>query len=184
LATDFWDSYTDKNKDKDAKGIADFIYHTCLALEVKTVCEIGCNVGNNLQSFPDEYHVGGIDINEHSIELAEQKYPHIEFGVKNITKTDFPDNYFELVFTRGLMIHFTKPQVHEAIHEMMRISKKYIFHLEYVGKDGESVPYDVGLWKRNMKEYYKYLPVSIISDCHIPLEIDKDDVHFTLVKIK
>jgi len=49
----------------------------------------------------------------------------------------------------------------------MRISKKYIFHLEYVGKDGEQVEYEVGLWKRNMKEYYKYLPVSIISDCDL-----------------
>jgi len=183
LATDFWDSYTDKNKDKDAKRIADFIYHVCIALNVKSVCELGCNVGNNMQSLPTTWAVLGLDKNKHSIELAEKKYEHI-FGVENITALGYPDDYFDLVFTRGVMIHLTKEQVHESIHEMMRISKKYIFHLEYVGKDGESVPYEVGLWKRNMKEYYKYLPVSIISDCHIPLEIDKDDVHFTLVKVK
>ena len=183
MATDFWDSYTDKNQNKDAKGIADFIYHVCLALNAKKVCEVGCNVGNNLQSFPNDFIVQGLDINEHAIRLAEKKYHHL-FDVADITKTIRDDNQFDLVFTRGVMIHLTRPQVHEAIREMMRISKKYIFHLEYLGKDGESVPYEVGLWKRNMKEYYKYLPVTIISDCDIPVEIDKNKVHFTLVRLK
>jgi len=181
--SEFWDTYTDKNKDKDAKGIADFIYHVCLALDVDVICELGCNVGNNLQSIPTKWAVLGLDNNKHAIKLAEETYNHI-FGVEDILSTGYPDNYFDLVFTRGVFIHLTGAQVGQAIHEMMRISKKYIFHLEYFGKDGEQVEYEVGLWKRNMKEYYKYLPVTIISDCDIPVEIDKDKVHFTLVKIK
>ena len=182
---DFWDSYTDKNKDKDAKGIADFIYHTCLALNTHHICELGCNVGNNLQSFPPNSKVYGIDTNKHAIEIAQEKCPYpFYFETDNITHLHWAENAFDLVFTRGVLIHLTVEQVHQAIREMMRISKKYIFHLEYFGKDGAVVEYEVGLWKRNMKEYYKYLPVSIISDCDIPVEIDKDKVHFTLVKIK
>jgi len=181
---DFWDSYTDKNQNKDAKGIADFIYHVCVTLDSKTVIEMGCNIGNNLQSFPEDFHVLGMDINTHAVEMAKQKYPQFGFLNGSVLDPKLLDNSFDVVFTRGVMIHLTKLEVEQAIREMIRISHKYIFHLEYFGKDEESVPYEVGLWKRNMKEYYKYLPVTIISDCEIPVEIDKDKVHFTLVKIK
>ena len=184
MVNDFWDSYTDKNKDKDAKGIADFIYHICVALNVEWVCELGCGVGNNLQSFTRGGCVIGIDKNKHAIEMAVEKYQGISFGLTDAMNTSFPDNNFDLVFTRGLMIHLTVDQVHKAIREMMRISKKYIFHLEYFGEDGGVIPYEVGLWTRNMKQYYKYLPVTIISDVDIPEEIDSDRVRFTLVKIK
>ena len=180
----FWNKYSDKNQDKDVKGIADFIYHTCVALNSEVTCEIGCNVGNNLASFPKERLVWGFDMNSHAVEMASKTYPHISFMEDNILNTTILDNTYDLVFTRGLMIHLTKDEVATAVREMMRITRKYIFHLEYYGKDGESIPYDVGLWKRNMAEYYKYLPVTIISDCDIPIEIDSDRVRFTLVKVK
>jgi len=144
---------------------------------------MGVMSGITCNHFPPMFDARGIDINKHAIELAQAKYPHLLFGNVGF-KTEFRKDMFSVVFTRGVMIHLTVEQVHEAIREMMTVSNKYIFHLEYFGKDGESVPYEVGLWKRNMKEYYKYLPVSIISDCDIPVEIDKDKVHFTLVKIK
>jgi len=182
--SEFWDEYTDKNQDKDAKGIADFIYHTCVALDAKVVCELGCNVGNNLQSFNKEHLVWGFDNNSYAIKLAMKKHPHIVFGTDNILDCEIANNTFDLVFTRGLMIHLTVDEVHVAIRKMIQISKKYIFHLEYFGKDAERVDYEVGLWKRNMAEYYKYLPVTILSDVDIPKEIDSDRVRFTLVKIK
>jgi len=182
--SDFWDKYTDKNKDKDAKGISDFIYHTCLALGAKRVCEIGCNVGNNLQSFPKKYNVEGIDINEHAIEIAKERYPEFWFSQTDITNTQAQDNGYDLVFTRGVLIHLNQKEVEDATRELIRISKKYIFHLEYHGVDGKKIPYEIGCWKRNMRDCYRYLPVSIISEVDIPTEIDADCVRFTLVKKK
>ena len=126
----------------------------------------------------------GFDNNSYAIKLAMKKYPHIVFGTDNLLNCEISNNTFDLVFTRGLMIHLTVDEVNMAIRKMMEISKKYIFHLEYFGKDGKSVPYEVGLWKRNMAQYYKYLPVTILSDVNIPEEIDSDKVRFTLVKVK
>lgn len=180
---DFWNKYTDKNKDKDAKGISDFIYHTCLALGATKICELGCNVGNNLESFPTHFNVFGIDINEHAIEMAKKKSVHV-FEAQDILNTDFGNNTFDLVFTRGVFIHLPLEQTHLALVELLRISKKYIFHLEYHGKDGTKIKYGVGCWKRNMAEHYKYLPVTILSEVDIPTEIDSDCVRFTLVKKK
>jgi len=183
----YWTKYTDRYANHSAKGISDFIYHTCLALNARTVCEIGCNVGNNLESFPKKYEVCGSDRNARAITLARKKNPTFNFIQEDIKKSGFKDNQFDLVFTRGLMIHLTVDEVGVAIRQMIRMSKKYIFNLEYHGKDGQIIPYKqgvVGLWRRNMAQYYKYLPVTILSEVDIPKEIDSDRVRFTLVRIK
>jgi hypothetical protein len=57
--------------------------------------------------------------------------------------------------------------------------------LEYFGEDGKMIDWKRGkdlLWYRNMKELWKKFNVEIVSDCEIPIEIDKRKMHLTLIK--
>jgi ubiquinone/menaquinone biosynthesis C-methylase UbiE len=177
----FWDNYSDTNKDEDARKISEFIYNMCVGLGADKALEVGCNVGNNLQKFPIDFGICGVDKNEHAIDMACQKYPHI-FDQGDIMHLSFPDDYFDVVFTRGLLIHIDKKDMPKALSELLRVSKRWVFNLEYHGEDGEPIHYGVPLWKRNMKEQWNKLPTILVQESDIPESIDKNKLRFTLVK--
>jgi len=180
---EFWDSYSDSNHNHDAKKISNFIYNMCLGLNATKVLEVGCNVGNNLQAFPKAFTVEGVDKNEHAIEIACFRYPHL-FSQGDIMKLSYPDNYCDVVFTRGLLIHIDPVDLHQAMRELLRVSKRWVFNLEYHSEDEQKVAYQVGLWKRNMRWQWLQHAVDVITEADIPETIDKDNVRFTLVRKK
>jgi len=182
---DLWNEYTDQNRSKIDKAQYNFIYHLVLSLGAKRICEAGCNIGNNLNGFPIDYKVNGFDMNKHALEEAKKKYPNFIFKEGNLKKIPFEDKAFDLVFTRGVLIHIPNSDLDEALIELLRISKKWIFNLEYFGEDGDMIKWKRGndlLWYRNMKERWSKYDVEIISDVEIPLEVDQGKVHLTLVK--
>lgn len=183
--TEVWDKYTDDNEKNIQNDIGKFIYFTSLALGAKKICEAGCNVGNNLSSFTSNFEVYGIDMNEHALNKAKSEFPNFIFKKEELKKTSFPDSVFDLVFTRGILIHIPKSELPDVLKELLRISKKWIFNLEYFGEDGKMIKWGRGdelLWYRNMKERWSKFNVEIISDVEIPLEIDPGKVRLTLVK--
>lgn len=180
-----WDEYTDDNVDQTQDELSKFIYHISTALGAKKICEAGCNVGNNLSGFPKGFDVHGIDMNKYALERVKKRYPSFKFQYENITKTSYPDSFFDLVFTRGVLIHIPKKEIDDVLRELLRISKKWVFNLEYFGDDGEMIKWKRGddlLWYRNMKQLWGKFNVDIISDTDIPLEIDSGKMRFTLVK--
>lgn len=182
---DLWNKYTDENEEKSQESLSRFIYHACLALGAKKICEAGCNVGNNLSSFPKSLEVSGVDRNKHALKKAEERYPQINFENSEIGKTKFPDNAFDLVFTRGVLIHIPKDEIDDILREFLRISNNWILNLEYYGEDGKMINWKRGddlLWYRNMKERWSKFNVEIISDNDIPLDIDPGKMRLTLVK--
>jgi len=180
-----WNEYTDENKDNIDKAQYNFIYNLVLALGAKQICEAGCNIGNNLNGFPIDYEVSGVDMNKHALEVAKKKHPSFKFKEGNLKKIPFKDKAFDLVFTRGVLIHVPNSDLDEVLMELFRISKKWIFNLEYFGKDENMIKWKRGndlLWYRNMKERWSNYDVEIISDVEIPLEVDQGKVHLTLIK--
>jgi len=183
--TNLWDKYTDDNKENIQNEISKFIYFVCLGLGAKKICEAGCNVGNNLSSFPENFSVYGIDMNEYSLQKAEEKYPNFVFNVEGISKTSFSDSFFDLVFTRGVLIHIHPDEVDKVLEEFLRISNRWIFNLEYFGEEEKMIDWKRGkdlLWYRNLKKRWKKFNVRIVSDLEIPLEIDPGKMRFTLIE--
>jgi len=183
--TELWDKYTDENIKNIQNEISKFIYFISIALGAKKICETGCNVGNNLSSFPENFEVHGIDMNKQALEQASKKFPNFKFKQENIKKISFPDSFFDLVFTRGVLIHIAKEEVDDIMKELLRISKRWIFNLEYFGEDGKMIKWKRGenrLWYRNMAERWKNFNVKIISDIEIPTELDPGKMRFTLVE--
>jgi len=180
-----WDKYTNENKENFQNEISTFIYFMCLGLGSRKICEAGCNIGNNLSRFPENFSIYGIDMNKHALQKAQEKYPKFIFQHENIKKTSFSDSLFDLVFTRGVLIHMPTDDVDDVLQEFLRISKKWIFNLEYYGKDEKMINWKRGenlLWYRNLKERWKKFEVRIVSDVDIPLEVDPGKMRFTLIE--
>ena len=184
---ELWEKYTDENVGIIQDDQSKFIYFLSVAIGAKKICEVGCNIGNNLSDFPKDSQVYGIDMSEYALEKAKNRYPSFKFKVANMNKIPFENSYFDLVFTRGVLIHIPSSEIDAGLKEMVRVSKKWIMNLEYFGKDGEMIEWSRGdelLWYRNMKERWNNFDVDIISDVEIPLEIDQGKVRLTLVKKK
>ena len=180
-----WDKYTEENIDGVQPGLSKFIYHIALCLGAKKICEAGCNVGNNLIEFPREIEIHGIDMNESSLDKARKKYTSFTFKKANLNKIPYPDSYFDLVFTRGVLIHVKQDELNDVMKELFRISSNWILNMEYFGEDGKMIKWKRGddlLWYRNMKERWKKFDVEIISDVEVPINIDSGRTRLTLVR--
>jgi hypothetical protein len=67
-----WNEYTDDNEKVVQPELSKFIYYISIGLGAKNICECGCNVGNNLSSFPDNSDVYGVDLNAYALEKAKK----------------------------------------------------------------------------------------------------------------
>ncbi len=180
-----WDRYTEENLDNYYKDIGRFIWYNCLGLGCTNILDVGCNVGMELVGFSDEANLTGVDTNIPALEIARKTHPTFVFTRADVLYgLPFGDNSFDMVFDRGLLIHIPNSHLNIAMKEMLRVSKKYVMNIEYFGEDGEKIAWRKGeqLYYRNMKKNWRYYPVKVISDIEIPLKIDENRVHYTLVK--
>lgn len=182
---DLWNKYTEDNEHDFNEELPKFIYHISLALNTSSVLEVGCNVGNNLLGFPESSNVNGIDLNEYSLIKAKAKHPKFNFKKGTISDIPFGNSSMDLVFTRGVLIHIPEENLNKAMSELLRVSKRWIFNLEYFNEEEKEIDWKRGmglLWYRNMQKRWKSFDVEIITDINIPLEIDPGKMKLTLVK--
>jgi 2-polyprenyl-3-methyl-5-hydroxy-6-metoxy-1,4-benzoquinol methylase len=93
----------------------------------KKVLDLGCGVGNDLSRFArGGAIVTGIDLAEHSIELARSNYAQrgLEgtFEVMNGEALQFPDESYDVVYCHTVL-HFT-PDPNTMLSEIYRVLKK------------------------------------------------------------
>src|SRR3989344_6212181 len=108
--------YYDKRAEGRSKGgdfegfnpriLASFQYVFRLLAEYcqdKTILDFGC--GNGVHSSvllkSGAKKVIGIDLSEKSLEIARQTVPGVEFMAMDCEKTNFSDNYFDVIFYGG-----------------------------------------------------------------------------------
>jgi len=121
------------------------------------ILEVGSNVGNQLlilrkMGFSNLF---GIDINQSALELAKQRNLTVIYG--SVLDIPFRDNFFDLIFTSGLLIHIPLEEIHRAISEIYRCTNQYIWGLEYYADKFTEIKYrghsDL-LWKANFSQLY------------------------------
>ncbi|MCD4761751.1 methyltransferase domain-containing protein [bacterium] len=169
-ASDFGDNYTNRNEydpnslDKFYKktfGISRSEINTDFlqGLKIKDILEVGCNIGNQLgllqkQGYKNLY---GIEINEYAVAKAKQHTKNINIIKGSAFDLPFRGNYFDLVFTAGVLIHVSPKNIKQAIKEIYRVSKKYIWGYEYFNEEYETIEYRNNkdyLWKANFVQLY------------------------------
>jgi pseudaminic acid biosynthesis-associated methylase len=123
------------------------------------ILEIGCNVGQQLRhlqllGFKNLY---GIEIQPFAVETAKSSTQNINIICGSGFDVPFRDEWFDLVFTSGVLIHIHPNDMAKILREIYRCSKKYIWGYEYDSKNLEEVFYRGNkglLWKRDFCRFY------------------------------
>lgn len=69
----------------------------------------------------------------------------------------FKDNYFDMVFTSGVLIHIAPDNIDMVLDEIYRCSKEFIWGFEYYADEYTEVNYRGNsdlLWKTNFVKLY------------------------------
>lgn len=123
------------------------------------ILEVGSNVGNQLVCLQDMgfNNLYGIEPQSYAIELSKEKTENINIIKGSAFDVPFQGEYFDLVFTSGVLIHVLPSDIKRALKEIYRCSKRYIWGFEYYSKEYQEVKYrdkkDL-LWKADFSKIY------------------------------
>lgn len=123
-------------------------------LAVRNVLEVGANIGLQLRhlqaaGFANLY---GVEVQWDAVERAKHLTRRVNILQGSAFDLPFKDNYFDLVFTSGVLIHINPKDHALAVREMTRVSRKYIWGFEYFSERLTEIPYRGNrnvLWKTN-----------------------------------
>jgi pseudaminic acid biosynthesis-associated methylase len=124
------------------------------------ILEVGANVGVQLAllqaaGFTNLY---GVELQWYAVELAQQNTRHINILQGTAFDLPFKDGFFDLVFTSGVLIHIAPDDMAQAMQEIYRCSRRYIWGLEYWNAKYIEVPYrehERLLWKGDFAAIYR-----------------------------
>lgn len=195
---DFGDEYIDRNSgDFDEHYIQTYgISRTSLNKEFlhkvqkdANILEVGCNVGKQLElleeiGFNNKF---GIEINSKALNIAKcKKNLNIIYG--SALDIPFKDNFFDLVYTSGVLIHIHPDDLDKVISEMYRVAKKFIWGFEYFSEEIREISYRGNanrMWKNNFLNLFttKYPDLKTIKEKEVKYIKDENvDVMYLLEK--
>ncbi|MBP2033807.1 pseudaminic acid biosynthesis-associated methylase [Clostridium algifaecis] len=157
------------NKDyKETYGISrtdmNELFLKDLNLKNKRILEVGCNVGNQLRLLQKMgyQNLYGIELQSYAVQRAKDLTSGINIIQGEASDIPFKDEYFDLVFTSGVLIHIAPENLSNIMKEIVRCSKKYIWGFEYYSQTFTEINYRENtnaLWKADYaKEYIKNCP--------------------------
>ena len=104
-------------------------------LNLKNTLEVGCNIGIQLNMLQKHKHklgqIYGIELLPEAVEIAKTNTKNCNIIQGSAFDILFKNNYFDLVFTSGLLIHISPKDIQRALKEIYRVSKKYIWGYEF-----------------------------------------------------
>lgn len=124
------------------------------------ILEVGSNVGNQLLCLQNMGFVNlyGLEPQLYAVELSKKNTKSINIIEGNAFDIPFKDNYFDLVFTSGVLIHINPENINNALDEIYRCSNSYIWGFEYFIPAGyEMVQYrgkEELLWKTDFSKLF------------------------------
>lgn len=157
----FWagergDTYTRKNNGPHVGSQIHFFSDVLRRVpDVGSAYEVGANAGLNLDAIKalnPNIEVAGCDINERAVGISKTKGYDID--LRSIFEVE-AGRQFDLVFTRGVLVHINPERLNDAYDRMGRLSGKYILIDEffspvavpidgYMGQDGVLFKRDFG----------------------------------------
>lgn len=179
---DYWNKYTDDNESKYNEEFSKFIRDLATSLRANNVLEVGCNSGNDLRSFPKDFDVHGVDLNDHALDIAKKKLPSFKFQNGSIIDLPYEESSIDFVFTHYVLNYISENEIDKAINELYRVSKKYILNCELYDENESPIDGNSKLWKRNIYKRWVNFQVKIISHVDMHEDIEPNKPRFTLVR--
>jgi pseudaminic acid biosynthesis-associated methylase len=124
------------------------------------ILEVGCNVGNQLltlqkMGFSDLY---GMELQSYAAALSKQRLPGVQILQGSALDIPFPDDFFELVFTSGLLTHIHPSDLSQVMKEIYRCARRYIWGFEAYGEQPTEIVYREHpnlFWKADYARIYR-----------------------------
>ncbi len=154
------------------------------------ILEVGSNIGNQLlclqkMGFTD---LSCIELQSYAVELSKTRTKGINIIQGSALNIPFKDEYFDLVFISGLLIHISPSNIEKVLDEIYRCTKKYIWGFEYYADEYTEINYRGQsnlLWKTDFPKLFldRFRNLRLDREEHIKyLNNDNVDVMFLLQK--
>ena len=178
---EFWRKYVDDNDANCTQEFSKFIRDLTISLKCHSVLEVGCSTGNDLRSFPENFEVHGLDLNDYALQKAKENLPNFKFQKGSITHLPYDDSSIDLVFTHNVLNYLDDVDLEKAIDELYRVAGKYVVNCELFGED-ERVIDESGFRFRNVYKRWLDYKVKIVSNVDMHEEIDPKKSRFSLIR--
>jgi pseudaminic acid biosynthesis-associated methylase len=161
------------------------------APQVKSIVELGCNIGLNLQALnriDERFELCGYEINTTAAQKAR------ELNVADIVDGTILDplsleKQYDVSFTKGVLIHINPSDLNKVYENLYNLSKRYIVVCEYYNPSPVVVPYrgnDDRLFKRDfageLMDKYKLRLVDYGFAYHRDNYFPQDDLTWFLLE--
>ncbi len=149
---------------------------------INNCLEVGANEGFNLEYCMENFAYG-IDINLSAIYGAQERHNQVIYG--SALDIPFKDNFFDLVFTAGLLIHIPPKDIKKAMEEIIRVSNKYVLAIEYDARVERERPFlgEMGItWERPYNNLYTELGLRIVEAGFLTQAEGFNDLHWGMFK--
>ena len=142
---DFGNDYTDRNRGPHwiAANAAFFSKVLDRTRGVRTVLELGSNIGLNLMALRQllpHAKLSAVEINEKAASELKKNLPEIDLHLTSILEFK-PSRTWDLVFTKGVLIHISPDRLPTAYALMYQSSSRYILISEYYNPKPTEVVY-------------------------------------------
>lgn len=154
-------------------------------LNTKSILEVGCNKGHNLDSIKAAFSKHDLSVETHGIEPQKKLCNRPDIICGDAYSLPWADNTFDMVFTSGVLIHIPPYKLSDALSEIHRVSKRYIMAIEYwsdeeVGKAYRDFENKHGCWSRPYNDIYlKSFPELKLVKCGDIRDIGDDGWGFS-----
>lgn len=123
------------------------------------ILEVGCNEGNQLCMLREMgfVHLYGIELQDYALSKARKRIDTAELVKATAFEIPYPDGFFDLVFTSGVLIHIAPDDLPVAMSEIHRCAKRWIWGFEYYAPQMTEVVYRGHkslLWKTDYARLY------------------------------
>ena len=154
--------------------------------------EVGCNVGNQLLLLQAQGYtqLTGIELQSYALAGARSRLKNVALQQGSALALPFEDQAFDVVFTSGVLIHIAPDDLPQAMSEIHRCARHYIWGAEYFSSELTAVNYrgnDDLLWKMDYARKYLTLfdDLELVKERRFQyLENDNVDTVFLLKKSK
>ncbi|MBN2881025.1 methyltransferase domain-containing protein [Candidatus Woesearchaeota archaeon] len=155
-----------------------------------SILEVGCNRANQLKILEQAgfTNLWGLEINKKALSIAREN-KNLNLVEASGFNIPFKDNFFDLAFTSGVLIHIAPDDLNKMLDEIYRVSKKYIWGFEYFAENCTEIKYRENsnkLWKNNFKQLFldRFPDLKLVHVRKCPyIENDNVDEMYLLEKV-
>ena len=118
------------------------------------ILDAGCGNGVYSRYLSDKFKVIGVDISEKQIELARQNSPKVNFICEDMTKINFPDEYFDGILSFYAIIHVPRDEHYDLLSIFYRMLKFNGAVLLIFQSNNDPESYEENFFDRGVRMYW------------------------------